>query len=307
MDISKIVVVEKLSRYEYDQRLYNLTGKETIEKWRSHGESEEKVAATLDSHNRQKESLAFARKLLPQSLFVSRDQITRELAHGSDLVVSLGGDDHLLYVAHFVNHTPLLGINSDPLTSNGKLLYFIAHDLESLVPRIEKNDVNYEFWTQLSGKACDGDKVVELPHAVSQYTIKTEDPDGMYRHIIEYRGEQEEQKGSGFIAATGTGSTGWYKGETKYVSPHAYKFPRTEKSARFALMAPWEPNDIPEGQVTSYKLYKGSLQPGEELSLTLLGHGQCRVTSDALDKRPLYRGNKVIIKLADTPLRMVKP
>jgi len=37
-----------------------------------------------------------------------------EVAHAADLVIAAGGDDHFKYVTHYLNATPVFGLNTDP-------------------------------------------------------------------------------------------------------------------------------------------------------------------------------------------------
>ena len=70
-------------------------------------------------------------------------------------------------------------------------------------------------------------------------------------------------------------------------------------------MSPFDKEDIGEGELTHYKLYHGSILPGEEISMTYLSHAQGRVSSDALFRHTLKRGNKVTIRISNMPLKVV--
>ena len=189
MDLSKIVVAPKISRWEYDQRKFNLTPDEVVNKWKEEGESEEEIKRSLDSHYRQHKAINLIRKALPESRFLTRDELSREAVRNAPLVISAGGDDHFQYVSHYLDNTPILGVNTDPATSDGALLTFSAESLERLIPYLREDKVVYEEWPRLEGELRSGNNLVKLERAMSQFSIKSEDPDGMYRHILELKDE----------------------------------------------------------------------------------------------------------------------
>ena len=232
MEISKIVIVPKWSKYEYDLHRYGLTHEQLIAKYTAQGVDVKRV---LDSHERQKKSLEELKRFFGQHQFVPRGEYSREIAAGADLVISLGGDNHLQYVSHFIDKGLVMGVNADILSSEGALDYFTAEKFEQVFKQLERGDFDIEEWTRLEAKV-NGNPV---QMATCDYLVAEDRRKDMSRHILEFRGRSEEQKGSGLLVATGAGSTGWYN--SVYRSMHGTDgiFPRTETSARFLLTEPY--------------------------------------------------------------------
>ena len=155
MKIENIVVVPKLSKYELDMHLLNLTSDQLLQKYKEEGVD---INRMLSSHERQKSALNKLKELLPGALFVSRDQFTKDIAGNSDLVIAFGGDNHFQYVSHFLEDKLILGINSDPDSSVGALTYFTVDSFANELKDIKDGKYNTEDWTRL-GVYFNGDLV----------------------------------------------------------------------------------------------------------------------------------------------------
>lgn len=70
-----------------------------------------------------------------KSSFLGRNELNKKCEEGCDLILSVGGDGTLLRVSHFVNNAAILGINSNPKTSEGVLCYATRHDLKEKLAR----------------------------------------------------------------------------------------------------------------------------------------------------------------------------
>uniref|UniRef100_A0A0K0DNJ1 NAD(+) kinase n=1 Tax=Angiostrongylus cantonensis TaxID=6313 RepID=A0A0K0DNJ1_ANGCA len=97
----------------------------------------------------------------------------------ADLVVSAGGDGTFLTAAAAVaDHTPVVGINTDPVGSEGYLCIGGKNPPHDLFQRLVEGKFQF----------------------VSTYSISIDDQ------------PMVKQKSSGLIVSTGTGSTSWYYG-----------------------------------------------------------------------------------------------
>src|SRR3989338_8106442 len=269
MDTKRIVIVPKITSYDYTMTQFFLTGRQVINRWRGEGMSKEDIENTMRAHQNHYASFKILKNIFYEYQFVPRDEFNREHAQHATAVIALGGDDHLQYVSHFLEKTPLIGVNSDPVkkkgASDGNLMYFEAEDTSLLMKRLKKDEFEIQPWTRLSAKIVTGGGTIEATSATCQYSIVTEDPEDMARVLVEFKGNRELQRGTGILIATGAGTTGWYKGASKYVSPNRYRLSRMEREAKFVLREPFEKEDILPNEITKYKMHSLLLQEDEEI------------------------------------------
>ena len=295
MDISKIVIVPKITSLDYTMTQFHMTREDVFSKWKDDGMTRDDIQNNLQAHENHHHSLSLLKRLFDEKQFVHRNDLNREYVAKADAVISLGGDDHLQYVSHFIESTPIISVNSDPIRSNGNLLYFTAQEIMDILPLFKKDEHILEQWTRLSATINAGKNVIHAIPAMSQYALITEDPEGMARMFVELNGQSEKQRGSGLLIATGAGLTGWYKGASLYMPKTSLS--RTERAARVILREPW--SDTPH--VMSNPL----LKEGDELLVTYFTHTEGRLSSDTYDRYSIVRGNKVSIRISDMPLNVV--
>ncbi|MBI2547335.1 MAG: NAD(+)/NADH kinase [Candidatus Aenigmarchaeota archaeon] len=293
MKTSDIVIVPKISKYEFDIRTYGATHEEIVAKYRREGVD---VEVVLESHKRQKESLGRMRGYFGDNQFISREKLGKDIVRNTRFVVALGGDNHFQYVSHFVDSALMIGINSDPTTSEGALTYYRAADIEAILTRLENGDFNVEEWTRLEARV--NGNLVAL--AMCEYFLGEAQRKNMSRNIIKLGDVKEEQKCSGLLVTTGAGSTGWYDSECKYLYPKGNRFPKTEKIARFLVTAPYT------GKLNRPTVLEGAIREGEELTIHSLNDSNGVVTSDSLEEYEFGRGVHAVIKVSDNPLKVVR-
>ena len=122
----------------------------------------------------------------------------------------------------------------------------------------------------------------------------------MSRHILELGEYKEEQKCSGLIVATGTGSTGWYDSSCRYLYENGNKFSKTERYSRFLITEPYN------GKHSSYKMLEGMLELNHELLVHSLNDASGIVTLDCIEEYKFNRGAQVKVKIGAS-LKVVKP
>ncbi len=292
MNTSKIIIVPKLSKYTLDMAKYKLTSDQLAEKYRREGIDIERI---LGSHARQEEALSALKSLFTAEQFISRDELTREVAARAELVIALGGDDHLKFVSHFVDATPIMAVNSDPVLSNGGLAYFVASGFETVLRRLENEQFDIEEWARL--EAMLNGSSVGL--ATSEFFLGEDRRRDMSRHILEFDGAKEEQRCSGLLVVTGAGSSGWYDAAGRFLHSEGDKFSPKAKHARFLITEPFG------GRVTEYSMVKGTLEIGQELVVHSLNDSRGVLTNDSIEEQEFNRGTKAVIRIADTPLGVV--
>lgn len=293
MKIDKIIIVPKLSKYELDMHIHNLSHQEVIDKYTNEGIDVERI---LKSHERQKQSLEKLKKLFPEEHFILRDNLTKEMAKTADLIISLGGDNHFTYLSHYIEDNLILGINSDPIGSDGALTNFTIDSFEKLVDKIKQGDFEVEEWTRL--EAIVNNRKTNL--VTSEVFIGENERKNMSRHILKLGNKKEEQRGSGFLISTGAGSTGWYDSALRYLHKNGKTFKKTEKIARFLLTEPFR------GKKSGFSMLHGVLKPEQELELHSLNDTNGKLILDSHKEYDFNMGAKVIIRISDKPLRVVK-
>jgi len=291
MKIKKIIVIPKLSKYELDMKCLNLSEKELIEKYENEGINIKRI---INSHQRQKDALNKLKELLPEAEFIQREGLTKEIVKKADLIISFGGDNHFQYVSHFLNGKLILGINSDPVSSEGVLNNFTIESFKEKLNEIKKGNYKVENWTRL--KVILNNKVMGL--AIDEVFIGESERKNMSRHIIKVNNNSEEQKNSGLIIATGAGSTGWYDSSCRYLFENGDKFPKDSEYAKFIATEPYR------GKLNGSKLLHGILNKNETINVASLNDSGGIVSLDCLEEYEFNRGAKVKIKIG-VPLKVI--
>ena len=293
MKQQKILIVPKMTKFEWDMHRLKFTEKELTDFYFKERVNAEKI---IESHKRQKESLEKIRSLLKNAEVIERDKLTRDLVEKYSFVISFGGDNHFQYITHFLDGTPILGINSDPKRSEGALTYVNTDELEEIVPFILEGNFETEEWTRLE-IFLDGKKIEQL--ATSEVFIGEEKRFNMSRHIIKTNGKEEEQKGSGLLITTGVGSTGWYNSASRYLFPEGNNFSRQSKEARFILTEPYN------GKLSKLKMINGKIKDNEEIEIISLSDAGAFLAIDSLALIPLKEGARIKVKIG-RPLKVLK-
>ncbi len=293
MDLSRAIIVPKLSKYEMDMRKY---GPSEDRLWRKYMKEGVNVQKIYQSHCRQHDSLSYLTTFFAKEQIVQRDDLTKEKALNASLVIAHGGDNHFQYVSHFVDSGLMMGINSDPLTSEGDLTYFTSAEFKKTLKRLELDDFDIELWTRLEA-TVDG-KPVGL--ATCEYFLGESGRRDMSRHILEFGGKSEEQKCSGLLVATGAGSTGWYDSACRYLHENGNRFSRAEKTAVFLVTEPYR------GRLNGYSMPEHPIFPGDELTVHSLNDSRGAVLCDSERGARFNRGSEAVIRISDKPLNVVK-
>lgn len=290
---AKILLVPKMTKVEWDMRRLQLT-EEQLETWyKREGLDYLKIYA---SHREQKENLTKIQKIFSDITLIERDALTKERAAQYDLVIAFGGDNHFQFVAHFLDDTPILGVNSDPLRSEGALTSVQVEELEKIFKGTIEKEIVIEKWPRLV--VTIDRKPVEIL-AIADIFIGEEKRHSMSRHHITINNQSEEQKGSGLLIATGAGSGGWYTSASRYLFPEGGIFSKTMQEARFILTEPYR------GRLSNYNLIQGVLQEGKTLEVTTLSDSSPILAVDSLELIKLREGAVIRITLGKS-LKVVK-
>ncbi|MCB0334551.1 MAG: hypothetical protein KDD55_13695, partial [Bdellovibrionales bacterium] len=276
---------------------------------RLYSEGGEDPAKIFESHKRQAQARRDLTDLIPPEQIVSRDDITSELLSSAGLVIAFGGDNHFQHVSHFINDdTPILGINSDPLTSHGALLQGSASEIAQVVRAFSQGEYLLEPWTRLT-LTVDG---IPYPQATADIFFGEEKRVLMSRYTLEHLrrngdGElvplmpQVEQKCSGLLVATGAGSSGWFRTAARGTKEYAEVFAPCAVQARYAAteISPTITSEHPE-------MFFGELHHGDVLRLVSLNRSNGIASIDSLITAPFARGQVAELRLSQKPLLVAR-
>ncbi len=204
------LVSVKLSKWERDLQKYGSI-KELKKIYRLQNHIFQRVYA---SHVRQKKAFENLYKTLyKDAVFIHREELNIPYVQQFPFLISFGGDNHFIYTARFASQ-PIIGINSDPITSTGSLLYFNTQDFIDLYNKeyFINNLFKTENWTLIEGTIFYPDNTqISTGKCISETIIRNEFPDSMSRYLVRINQNKfEEQKSSGLLLSTGAGSTGWF-------------------------------------------------------------------------------------------------
>jgi NAD kinase len=205
------------------------------------------------------------------------------------LVVAVGGDGTFMTAAHHTRGQPYISVNSDVRSSEGGLACCAITDFPRLLDDLLAGKARIEHASraevELDGKP--------LGLALNEVFVGAAKPYHTARYIFRHDGKQEEQKSSGVIISTGTGSTAWYK------SAGGKPFPREERKLAWVVREPFH------GRLTGCKYDAGDVKPGEELIIESLMYAGM-VALDGQEDFPFERGSVLKVRVAGEPLRMVR-
>ena len=278
--LKNAVLVTKESKLEYDRRRLGWPLKKLLSWYR------DRAGVIVESHERQVRVRTRLSALLPELRVVSRERAAAAGLDAASMVVALGGDNHFIYVSHFLSRAPLLGINADPVRSHGGLLRLDERHLEAMVESLRHGRAHVDGWPRLSA-VVDGRR---LPPALSELFIGERERKHMSRHVLSVGRREEEHKSSGLLVATPAGSTGWYG---------HYGRPFKGPGARWALTEPF-----PRGR--KLRLGAGALEPGSRLRVRSLSDSDGIVAVDSLEEAALPFARLVEISVSRRPLKVVR-
>ena len=155
-------------------------------------------------HEESMEAIVHALHQLPLEFDLAYRADLKATKRRYDLVVSVGGDGTFLQAARSVEHTPLLGVNSDPLRSEAVFCAatrqtfsaLCRQALERALPELRL----YRLQLHLNGK--------QIPYrALNDVLVVHDDPATMSRYRVRVGKRVELQKSSGLWVATAAGSS----------------------------------------------------------------------------------------------------
>ena len=217
--LDKIVVSVKRTRLEAEAKRLNLSGEALDQELLLRGFNVKNLHASHDAHHRSLEAVetSLAQRNLNYSLEHAKDL---SASHFMDvtMVISVGGDGTLLETAQFVKSSsiPVLGVNSDPQSSTGKLCSLALrskNDFEKYFVRMERDNFSWFLRSRvgLSLVAKDGHRHVVERAALNEVLLAERDVcrPTMHQTKVDDEGFSRVQRSCGVLVCSGSGSTAW--------------------------------------------------------------------------------------------------
>lgn len=254
----KILVVFKKSNYQLLFEDKNRSIDELIEK------GDDNSKRIIEDHKTQQEALARTEEIL-QKLnyhYTVRWRGQTRSTQGYWLILALGGDGTLLDTSQWIGEkTPLLGINSDPQSSVGKLCAGTTDDLAQLLDEIERATLKPTLHTRLRVRV---NNIEVVRPCLNDVLFAHRSPADMSRFDLGINPcDQFDQNDpypfrcSGIWVSTATGSTAAMR------SAGGKVMPMRSKRIQYKIREPYQHHNAPPLERTH-----GFLEPGQCLSLT---------------------------------------
>ncbi len=207
-----------------------------------------------------------------------------------DLIITLGGDGTFVKAANLIEDIPILGINAEPQTSEGALTSITAHEIHKL-----ENIFLGKYRTIIRhrAKVILNSKILE-EHALNEVYVGAHSQFHSSRYVITFKDKTEEQRSSGVIISTGTGSPAWF------YSAGGKIFNHDKEKLSFIVREPYFGK-----RIFRPNILKGNIHKEEKLKIESKRHeGGIIAINDST--YPFNEGDIVEIELSDKPLKVMQ-
>src|SRR3989338_6128649 len=218
-----------------------------------------------------------------------KNSLTSRELNDIDLVISIGGDGTVLSASHYLVDKPILAVNSSPGKSEGALTTINVEDLERKLEEIKKGNYETEKLERIEIKV-DGKKKNIL--ALNEVFSPSEKAYLVSKYKLKFGGKEEEQRSSGIIFSTGTGSTAWFR------SAGGKPFRADEKFIKFVVREPYF------GRLGKFSVVDGAVKEGEKVEVVCESDSVLAV--DSIREFKLRNGERVEVWISAHPLLRIK-
>lgn len=207
----------------------------------------------------------------------------------ADLIITLGGDGTFIRAANITEDSLIIGINANPEASEGALTSLDINELEKLKDIFNgKFNVVKRYMAQvkLNGKLLD-------ERALNELYVGTASQFHTSRYIIRFNGREEEQRSSGVLISTGTGSGAWF------LSAGGKTFDPSDEKLGFVVREPYLGK-----RIFKPKMINGYLGKGEKIEIEAKRDfgGVIAINDTTYD---FNNGDIVEVELSNKPLKVI--
>ena len=217
-----------------------------------------------------------------------KNSLKKEDLKEVDFVISIGGDGTALSASHYLTDKPLLAVNSAPGKSEGALTTLNIDELKEKLDEIK--EIGYKTEKLERIEVYVNEKKIDFL-ALNEVFIANEKAYLISKYKIKYKSVEEEQRSSGVIFATGTGSTAWFK------SAGGESFGSQEKFIKMTVREPYL------GKLGKFRLMNAKINEGEEIEIIPKINSVLAI--DSIRETKLKEGDRVKIKISDNPLKRI--
>lgn len=205
-----------------------------------------------------------------------------------DLVVSIGGDGTALSASHFLTDRPMLAVNSDPGKSVGAITTITLNKLNTKLKKIKSGNFKTE---KLERIEIFINKKLQTPLALNEVFIANEKAYLISKYKIKFNKLEEEQKSSGLIFSTGTGSTAWFN------SAGGKPFSAQSRVIKMLVREPYAQ------KLTKFKILKKTISENEFVKI--IPQTKMILAIDSIRKIKLNRGDVIKIRISNKFLERI--
>ena len=219
---------------------------------------------------------------------IERSRLNKSAFRNKNLAIAVGGDGTFLKVAHFVKNQLLLGVNSDPKTREGFFMGSCKNDFDRKLELFLKNKFYVEKLTRLKSRI----NKKEICPALNEVFIGNKIPYKTSLYKIFLGNKTEEQKSSGVLVGTSSGSNAWLK--SAGVKPFSLS-----KKFYFIVREPYL------GKLTKPLLIKGFIGYNKVLKIKS-GMNNGIVAVDSNKEYKFNKGSVIEITISKNPIKLVR-
>lgn len=216
--------------------------------------------------------------------------LQKSIFNSKDLIITVGGDGTFIRASHFIQDAFIIGINSEPKTSEGAWISIKANEIKK-IEEIFKGKFNTRKVNRINVLR---NGVLLDSHALNEVYVGSANQFHTSKYDLIHKGKREYQKSSGVLISTNFGSNSWFK------SAGGNPF-STEKELRFIVREPFF------GKIFNPEMIEGILKKDESLILESKRKDGGII---ALDSTLIYEFNnsdRVEISLSENQLNIVEP
>ncbi len=209
-----------------------------------------------------------------------------------NIIITLGGDGTFLEASRKVTHQIIIGVNSSPVYSVGKLCVAGIHNFKKIIESVLKNKLKLQLLHRLRMEIDEKSDPID---ALNDVLICHKNPAAMSRYCLKIGHVHEEQRNSGIWISTACGSSGAIH------SAGGQLMNKTEKEMQY------KPRELYYGIKNNYQLTGGILSSRHKINITsLMREGKIFVDGTHLSF-PFSFGSKLNVSLSPNPIKTINP
>lgn len=217
-----------------------------------------------------------------------KNDLSKKDVNNIDVVIAIGGDGTVLSASHYLVDKPLLAVNSDPEKSEGALTTMNINQLEGKIMEIKSNNWKEEKLERI--EVFINGKMIDLL-ALNEVFIANAKSYLVSKYKLRFKDKEEEQRSSGLIFSTGTGSTAWFK------SARGEPFSPQSKFIKMIVREPYI------GRIKKFSMLNATIYENEKIEVVVLVPSVLAI--DSIKEYRLNKGDIVKINISKHPLRRI--